>query len=178
MKNTNDTNSRSGNTATAWIIGGVAILALVLAWVAFNRSGQDVVPTAAEQTRQAAEATEQGVEEVYENVEEGAAEMVTEAQLLAARAEARADLLALQAELEAEESYDKALAEVNEIQNDLGNVYANASAEVRSQYAQLQQEFNELETDLREGTADSLEVLGGLILMLEADTRSDPDPQS
>ena len=79
------------NTANgvAWLGLVVAIIALILAWSAFNRAGQDVVPTvvdgfeevgeeveeAAQNTEEAArEGTADALENVAETAEEGAAE--------------------------------------------------------------------------------------------------------
>lgn len=159
-----DNTQRNTNSAMITIVGIIAVAALIIAWAAFNRSGEDLIPTVAQE-----------VEEVGDEIEETAEEAADEAELLAARAEARAELLALEARLEVEENYEEAAAEVEEIQDDLDRAYENASAEARQEYRELEAELSDLEQGLRDGTGDVLELFAGIALLLEDDVRVDSD---
>lgn len=157
------------------IIGIVAVIALIIAWTAFNRSGEDVLPTVADEAGEAINEVEQAAENTGDAIAGAAAQAEAEVAQAAARVEARTELLALQAELEAEETVADAEAQVQEIENNLEAAYANASAEVRAEYADIQAGLQNLEDGLRDGTGDVLQTIGGLVLLLEDDVRTDDD---
>lgn len=142
---------QNSNSLIAWIALIVAIIALVLGWMAFNRSGQDVVPA----------------------VQEGAQEAQEDAALLAARTEARAELLALQTQIAAEEGYDEAAQQAAEIEADLETAYVNARLEASAEWQELQADFENLERELRDESADAAETVAGLIALLGQDLRTD-----
>jgi len=151
-------------SAAVWGVGLLAVIALIIAWTAFNRSGQNVAPTVAEEGAEIANEAEQASEE-----------LIGETEVALARAEARADLLALEARIEAEEGLAEVAMEVNEIERALAQTYANASVDVQQEYAEIEASFQELENNLRAGTGDALETLAGLALLLEDEARSDPE---
>ena len=159
--------------ATAWTIGVIAVVALIIAWLAFNRSGEDLLPTAAEETNEARVEAQMALENAAVEAREAAEDASEEAAIAVARAEARAELLALRARVEAEEGYAEVAADIETIETDLERAYANASAKARAEYNEFEAELAEFETALRDGTGDALELLGGLILMLETDVRTD-----
>lgn len=154
--------TRKGTTMSGYgtviIIAVIAVAALIIAWMAFNRSGEDFSTEVTDATQNAAV-----------KVETGAEELAAETNVALARAEARAELMAIKAELEAEESYGEVVAAVDEIEADLAAAYENASVEAQTEWEELQAEFSELRTDLQAGAATSLEVMAGLILELEAE---------
>lgn len=156
MKSTHKT--RIAGDASVIIVAVVAVAALVIAWLAFNRSG-DNLSTELQDTSNAA------VEQVQLETNQAA----DEAELALARAEARAELVAIEAELEAEENYAEAAAALDEVQADLAASYENASVNAQTEWQEIQDDFSELGRELREGTATSLEVLAGLILQLETE---------
>lgn len=164
------TTHNRGN-ATHIFIGIVALVALGLAWWAFNRSGENLTSEIGDATQEVVDETRQAANEAEEALDI----RVTEAELAAARAEAYADLLALKAELEAEENYAEVLAETQAIEDDLDALYANASAEAQQEWAEMQVEFDQFENQLRSETSDALDGLGGLILLLSADVRTDEE---
>lgn len=165
--------NKNSNNSVIWLVLILAIIGIMIAWAAFNRSGEDLLPTAADEANEAAEESERAVAEIEEETEEAAAE----AARASARIEARADLVALRARLEAEEGYADAVAEVQEIEADLDQAYANASAEAREEYAEIKTELGVIEDKLRDGTGDVLEFIAGTILLLEDDVRVDEDAE-
>lgn len=154
-------NPQTGSAAL-WIIGAISIVALILAWAAYNRSGVDLT-----------EQIEQEVEQAANEIEMTTEAAITDAELAVERAEARAELLAIQAELEAEENYAEALNEVQEVRADLAETYSAASLEARQEFREIDAELEAAEQSVRNESGDALEVLGGAILLLEEDVRTD-----
>lgn len=146
----------------AFIVG---LIALVIAWAAYNRAGTDL-------EEQAVQETEEGIAEV----EEGAETAAEETEQAAARAEARTELLAVRARVEADENYAEAVSEVNQIENRLAAAYEDAGEDARQEWAEMQEEFDQLEAGLRSGTANALELFAGLTLLLENEIRVDEEP--
>ena len=146
----------------AFIVG---LIALVIAWAAYNRAGTDL-------EEQAVQETEEGIAEV----EEGAETAAEETEQAAARAEARTELLAVRARVEADENYAEAVSEVNQIEDRLAAAYEDAGEDARQEWAEMQQEFDQLEAGLRSGTANVLELFAGLTLLLENEIRVDEEP--
>lgn len=161
------------NSGLIIFVGLVAVIALILAWVAYNRSGQDVIPTTTQSVEEAGNEIESTAEVGSQVIEREAEELATDAELAAARIEARAELLAIEAELEVEENYAEAAAAVADVRADLAQQYANASQEVQMEWLELEQDMRELEAELRAGTASALDGLADIILRLEADARTD-----
>ena len=163
--------NRSNNNTMIWIVGIISIIALVLAWTAFNRSGENVLT----EVEQGADEAMMEANQLGNQVEQTGSEVVTEAELALARAEARADLIAIEAELEAEQNYAEAVAEVQAVRTDLADAYSQTELEARQNWQEFDQELAQAEESLRTNSADALETLGGLILILEADVRTDQE---
>lgn len=64
----------TGNSIVAWIALIVAIIALSLAWVAYNRTGEDLENRIQQQVQEAAQNTQDAAQEGAQNVQEGAQE--------------------------------------------------------------------------------------------------------
>gem|GEM_PF-713498 len=157
------------------IFGIIAILALIIAWYAFNRSGEDLLPSVANETEQAAQEAELAAERAAQEAEEEGEEAAEDARLAAARLEAQAELAAVEARVEAGEAYAEVEDDINEIEADLAAAYDNASAEAQEGWAETKEAFTNLEQGLRDGTGNVLEFFAGLALLLEADVRVDSD---
>lgn len=155
---------RESNTGLIILLGIITIIALVIAWSAFNRSGQDLGDTIEEETMEAAAEVEQEAEE-----------FAAEAELALARAEARAELAALEARIAAGAAVEEVEADLAEIEADLDRAYANASAEARQEYREIEAEFSQAEAAVRDGAGDTAEFFAGLLLLLEDDVRVDSD---
>jgi len=155
-------NQQSNNAGLILAIGIISVVALILAWMAYNRAGTDLSTQ-----------IEQGTEEVAVETEQAFETAVNRTDAALARAEARADLIALRAELAAEQNYAEAVAEVQMVRTNLRNAYQNAEVTVQAEWRELDRELEQLEQSLRENSADSLETLSGLILLLEQDVRTD-----
>jgi len=164
---------RNTNSTLLIIIGIISVLALVLAWTAFNRTGQDLENLVAEQVEEAYQATAEATRDGAKAVEAGAEELADDAALLSARAEARAELLAIEARVEAGETIDDVQADLDEIERDLGRAYTNAEREAMEEWNDVQAGFQDIENSLRTGTAEALEFIGGTILLLEDEVRYD-----
>ncbi|HMA78181.1 MAG TPA: hypothetical protein VKP88_03485 [Candidatus Paceibacterota bacterium] len=155
-------NQHTNNTGWIWLVGVFSVAALVLAWAAYNRAGENLSTEIQQQTEELAVDAEQTAETVWD-----------ETQATLVRAEARAELLAIQAELEAEANYAAAVAQVRDVRTDLRAAYENAEVAAQVEWRELDTELEQLEQALRANSADTLELLGGLILMLETDVRTD-----
>ncbi len=143
------------NTAqgVAWTALILALISLILAWTAFNRAGEDLHEEVQDELNQAVFEIEQGWDVL----------------------EARTRLLALRADIIAERAYDEAAEEVAEVRADLEAAYADASAEVREEWREMDAELEQLENDLREGSADAVGSLERSLDALERDIRTDED---
>ena len=71
-------NSASG---VAWTALVLAVVALILSWTAFNRSGQDVLPTVTDEVEEAADRAEQELDEEFVDENEAGDEVETDASL-------------------------------------------------------------------------------------------------
>jgi vacuolar-type H+-ATPase subunit I/STV1 len=165
-------NNQKGD-AHVWVIGGVAVVALIVAWVAFDRSGDDLLPTVADEAAETQREIESSVETATERQGNSTAEVATEAEIEAAKAEARQDLLAIQTELETDATYDDVQQELNQVQADLEAAYANTSGELQAEYQVIRQELASLENSIRNETGDALNAIADLSLRLETSVRTD-----
>jgi len=173
----NNYQNQDTSNSLFWIVGIVAILALVIGWLAYNNSGEVLSPDMKQGSIQTATGTEQAALEAGAATEIATDEAMLRAQEFQARTEARADLIALQAKLQVEENYDAAATEVQSIRADLSAAYENASIEVKETWNNLDVELAQLEETIRTNSADALEVLAGFILKFEADVRVDAEGQ-
>lgn len=164
-------NHAAGNVAV-YLVGGVAVVALILAWVAYNQSGDDVTTDLPQDSAEVVTETEQSLDAVDEEVAETTTEVVTDAELLAARAEVRADLLALQAELAAERNYTEAADQIAETRRELADLYVETSAEAQADWNALEDDFVAVENSVRTESAEALDELNQLISNLEREVRN------
>ncbi len=138
-------------TTISWIALIIAIVALILGWTAFNRAGQDVLPTVEQETQEA----------------------VRTVQIRAALLEARLELLALRARLVAEENVDEIATEINEIQAELQAEAVELQIETRQEIREIDQEFEQVEQAVRTNSADALQRFNNLLERLQRDIRTD-----
>lgn len=130
------------------IVGVIAVAALVIGWLAFNRSGEDLIPAAQTQVEEAAE-------RIVDQAEKD--------RLAAARLEARTQLGALEARTEAGAEGEEIAQGISNVQTDLRAAYDKASAEAQQEWIKLESAFNELEAEVRSGAANALESFGVLL---------------
>ncbi len=172
MAHNENPKTRAAGNAAVYLVGGIAVVALILAWVAYNRSGDDVTTDLQQGSAEVVTETEQALDDVGEEVAETTTEVVTDAELLAARADARADLLALRAELAAESNYSEVAEQVAEARAELADLYVEASAEAQADWNALEDDFMTVENSIRSESADALNELDQLISDLERDIRT------
>jgi uncharacterized protein YdcH (DUF465 family) len=153
----------------AWLIGGLAVLVLFLAWIALSRAGEDVRPTASDEVREAEQSIDMSARRADDTVDTTA----TDARIAAARVKARSDMLALQAKIEADATYDDVQEDINKIDADLKTAYANTSTVLQNEYEKIHQGLVSLGDNIQSGTGDALEALSNLALTLEAGVRAD-----
>ncbi|HEY0964226.1 MAG TPA: hypothetical protein VGE31_00310 [Candidatus Paceibacterota bacterium] len=166
--------NKAGNS-NAIVIGVVALVIVLIAWWAFsNRAADDLTPGDVDQDTILGDPEEDG-NDLINNATTSASRAATQAEIAAARAEARTELLAIQARLEAEENYDEAVAEVEAVEADLERTYANATGEVKQEWEETKAEFDKLEQNIRNGSATTLDVLAGLLLMFSSEVRTDEE---
>jgi len=167
--------NQSNNTVLMWVIGIISVVALVLAWTAYNRAGENLTTQIERETGELAAETGQSVDQLGNEIGSAADSAMTATQNSAARVQARAELLAMQAELAAEENYAAATEQVRDLRADLDQTYANTTGAAQMQWQELDAELEQLEQSVRTESADALEMFGGLVLMLEEDVRTDEE---
>ncbi len=130
----------------------VSVIALILAWSAYNRSGLDL---------------ETQAEITIEND-------IAELERATALAEARIRLTALRAAVAAEDFSDEIADEVNQIQEDLRTAYEDTEGEIYEDWQEMDSDLEELEYQIRSGSADALDTLDDTIAGLKGDIRRTP----
>lgn len=171
-KNMRKYNAQRGNAA-AITIGVIIILALI-AWAIFDDPDAELSTETNRATTTSDEMT-QNLRDDQGSLEFQADNEVSPEEVNEARADARERLREVEQNLRLEANYEQAAAEVQDIESDLRMVYMNASAEVQQGWQEVQTNFDQLEDNLRQGTATALETFGGLILLLEAEVRTDEE---
>ncbi|MBI3251226.1 MAG: hypothetical protein HYZ61_05260 [Candidatus Andersenbacteria bacterium] len=142
------------SNSIAWIALVVALAALVLAVMIWNRPvGEDT------------DFDEEAGTQIEETTKDAA--------LLAARAQAETKLAAIRAQVATKEGYENALQEAQEARSELAEAYRNASVEAQQEWAEVEVEFDVLEDQLRAKSADALADLDRLINRLRVDVQTD-----
>jgi hypothetical protein len=153
--------NKTSNTI-AWISLIVSIIALILAWSAYNRTGTDVGTAIENNTREAASSIEETTEEIRE----------TTAQI-AARAETIVRLTNIRAKIAANEIDEEQYDSLNEVREDLRNVYAEAQGDVKDAWAEIDADLEMLESQMRNDTAEALLTIEKIIEALRQDALSE-----
>jgi len=169
--NTNNTHTKQNGTL--WLVAIVSILALVIGWAAFNRSGDDLTTEIQQESNELGAETSENYNEAATEIESGADSMAMSAKDLQARTEVKAELLIIEARLSAEEGYEAAADEVKDIRTNFMASYENVEEEAKQNWQQLDLQLNQLEESLRTNSANALETLSEFIANLEADVRVD-----
>jgi translation initiation factor IF-2 len=129
----------------------IAIPALIIAWLAYNRSGQDLETEISAQAQESVEYTRQQI----------------------ALLEARARILYIRTQLLTEENLDEAEQELAQVRSDLNEEFANARTEVKQQWQQIDTQLEDVEANLRTGTAESIEAVRQALMQIENEIRTD-----
>jgi len=166
---------KNSNTGGIIIVAVVAVIALIIGWTAFNRSGEDVSTVVSEETNDVIDMTTRAGNDAINDVTGEINDATNAAERAAARAEARAELAAIEASVAVEENYEAAAAQVAEVRINLAQAYENTTGVVAQEYDKLVVELSQVEDSLRSGTGDVLEFFSGVLLLLEDDVRVDSD---
>lgn len=151
----------------------VAVFALLLGWLAFNRSGKNVVPTVRDESIETAQEIEEEAKELEEEAGMAAMEAQEEISYMATRAEIEARLIAIQADYLANEVTDETLMEIADLRRDIKINYEEAEEEVQAEIDQVDAELERLEQEARNDTSQSLLILEGLIEIVRKDIATD-----
>lgn len=89
----------------------------------------------------------------------------------------QAELSGIRSRLEAQQDYEAALLEVEQLEVNLESAYAGAAGASQEAWNELRSSLGELEDSLREGSADSLGLLASLLQSFEAEVRVDEEEQ-
>jgi hypothetical protein len=162
---------QSNKMGWIWVVGIISVIALVLAWMAYDRSGENLTTQIQQEATELVEETEQSISETGNNIKRTAETTQDEAQIRLARAEARAELIALQTEIEAEQNYTETVDRVERVQTNLRSAYQNAETSTQAEWREIDNNLEKLKQSLRSNSADALETARGLILILEDDVR-------
>lgn len=87
----------------------------------------------------------------------------------------RTELAGIQERLEAEEDYEAAVQELEDLEADLESAYADTTGAMRENWDELRTQFDELKDSLRTRSADSLAMLASLLESFEAEVRVDEE---
>lgn len=150
---TQSTIEKKTNTAiTISIIAlAIGIFAVILAWSAYNEYGD----TVGEDINQSYEAA------------------VDQLSMTAKKIETRSELLALRAELQAEKTIDNVDVRLADIQTDISELYTNAKIETTDAMQDIDADFEKLEMEIRDGSANSVDTISDILDRLETDLRTD-----
>lgn len=162
---------KNTNSTGLIIFGIIAVAALILAWTAFNRTGEDLENMVAREVEEVYQNSAESVNQTAADAEQSVEEAQDDAVLLAARAEARAEMLAIEARVKAGESLDAVQADIQAVEDNLEQAYIDAEAEASAEWRDIQARFNNIQTGIRNGTADTLEFIGDSIFLLEDEVR-------
>lgn len=141
-----------GNSSTSLSILAlvVSLIALLLSWLAFNRSGTDVGPVVGEQMD----------------------EMQTTLSEQYALLEARTRIAWLRLQITSDTTSEEIASELDDIQHDLAATYEGAQDETQDTWISIQHLFDSFITSLRNGTADTVDDMRGGLDQLEKDLRT------
>jgi hypothetical protein len=129
----------------------IAVISLVIAVMAYNRSGTDIedqVPVTSEQ---------------IEN------RLAYEQRMI----ESRVRLWGLQSEIAVNENTDETVNDIQNIRADVQEAYQYTENETQDEVREVERQFDQLEQQVREGSADALGTLERLIELLRKDVSSD-----
>ena len=130
------------NTVLLWVALIIAVVALGIGWMAYNRpQAEPVMPQIEEQINNTQKQTSQWLSDL----------------------EARMRLMALRAEITAEESYQAASEEVSQIREDLAARYENASEEAQDRWEEIDNQLGQLVNNLEEESQDAVQSLEDVI---------------
>jgi hypothetical protein len=152
----------SGGGCLARLALLVAILALILAWVAYRRTGGEIGGLFKD-------LTESATVQVRGTVEDGAEAAGRQGDL----ARARARLLGRKAEVETDSNLQQVRDDVLRVREDLESAYEGAGAEAERRWRVLDAELGKLEGQLREGSAKAKDTLDGVLDKLRSEERND-----
>lgn len=146
----NRTETHMGATV-AWIALIVGVIALIIAWMAFNRASEMTLT---------------------EEVQQGTGQVVEDVRISAAETRAEARLTALRDNEDVRASSTAYLAEVEDIRTDLQEVYLGADTDVRAGWSSLGRQFTTLEEQIRNEDSNSTQTIQSLIAALQDDNRT------
>jgi len=140
----------------------LSILALILAWAAFRRTGGELGTLWHDLTLGMGERV---------HVTAGDGSDAVERQTELARAQTR--LLARRAEVAGERNLDQVRREVAEIRADLERSYRNASAGAKGHWRKLDADLEHLQAQLKEGGSKALDTLDSALAKIRDEAREE-----
>ena len=140
----------------------VAILALLVAWVAYRRGGGEIGTLWDDLTRGAGR-------RVNVSLEDGSNAVERQSEL--ARAQAR--LLGRRAEVAGERNLQQVRRDVEEVRASLERSYRNASAGAKDRWRDLDRDLEHLQAQLREGSSKALDTLDSSLAKIKAAARQE-----
>lgn len=141
------------NSTLGWIAVVLSVLALFLAWSAYNRTGTDVRTQVMRTGEQAYDASREGLDSL----------------------QAQVRLQELRADLASGVELENAEETVATVRQDLARAYQNSTEVTQEQWQEVQRDLDQLEDQLRNGSADALQTVEGLIERTQRDLRTDEE---
>lgn len=155
---------QSGGGGASCLALILSVLALLLAWTAYRRTGGELQGIWRDLSG--------GFRDGYrETVEDGSAAVDRQTGL----AQAQAELLRRRAEVAGERNLEQVQREVAEIRGNLERVYDDAGAETKARWRQLDAELERLEGQLKEGSSKALGTLDSALAKLRREEGEERD---
>jgi hypothetical protein len=149
-------NNNYNQNNSAWIAIILSVIALLVALLAYNRTGANIDVVGKEETR----------------------ELLIDTRLQFARFEAATDLAAIRAKQVTQRNYVDLERDTTEVRQDLANAYREAGRETSEEWKELNATFDQIEAKTRDKSADVLAVIENAIRALKQDIRSDSEDPS
>ncbi len=163
------------NSVVSWIALLIGALALPIAVVAYNRSGEDISTTVEKKTADVVDEAQDTTAQVGSKMADVGNDIAQNAAEMRTRAELEARLIQIQSEVNANNVTDNTVKEVQDLRTDLRNTYANASDEAKEQVDEMDSDLAELEMQVRQDTAAALANISSLLERLRQDVMSTDD---
>lgn len=136
----------------------IAILAFILGYASYNRSGPDF-------ENQIQDQIDQSLDKLENEIDTANMELNKRFALV----EARMELLTIRSQLLVEQSYQEAAEDINSIRRRLNLDFQDSIGEVQDYYQELDSELEQIEFELRENSADAIGHINRMIIGMQTE---------
>lgn len=163
----------STNTVVLLVVGLLAVIGIIIGWVAFNRSGKDLSPTIIDEASIATDNIAEKTQDLNQDTMQNANQTQKDIQYALMKAQLEARLLSIKTQLAANEVTDETMQEIKNLRNDLNDTYTNSSEEAQEQIRDVDSQLAVVEAKARNNTAEALLTMENLIEQVRQDVKAD-----